>query len=264
MTIDFIEEGARISFGGKNLAATVHRPGNAGTRVPAVLFCHGYMGNRIEQRYIFVRMARCLSSFGIGSLRYDYPGCGESDGLFKDQTMEQYIESAECALGYLEKQPWHENMPAGILGYSMGGSVAAHILSRHTQLKTGVLWSAVAFPHDIFFKNRPDLGEDELLASNMRSFEYGGWEIGMDFIRSLKDKRPTERLAEYPGPIMLAHGLQDTVVPPSHTEAYLGARINDTTTITLLLPGSGHGYKPLHEDEKLLQETARWFDKYLH
>jgi dipeptidyl aminopeptidase/acylaminoacyl peptidase len=86
----------------------------------------------------------------------------------------------------------------------------------------------------------------------------------MDFFRSLEKIEPVKSLAHYPGPTLLCHGAQDTVVDLSHSRAYAAARTGpDQITELLVLPESNHGFKPLSEDETLLKKTTAWFYKYI-
>jgi hypothetical protein len=259
----FEERSLRWECSGQKLAATVHLPCSPKEKRPAVLFCHGFTGNRIEQRYIFVRASRILALDQIGSLRFDYRGCGESEGLFKDFTLLDYIEDAETALAQLKTLPGVDADRLGILGYSLGGCVAAELLRRHPEIRASVLWSPVAFPGDLFFEQSKELQQTEI-SKDKGFIEYDGWAIGVDFIRFLEKIEPVESLADYPGPTLLCHGAQDTVVDPSHSRAYAAARTRpDQITEMLVLPESNHGYKPLSEDETLLNKTTAWFCKYI-
>jgi len=264
MTILFDERLFQFPSGGLKLAATAHVPSSPDNKQPAVLFCHGFTGHRMEQRYIFVRAARRLALSGIGSLRFDYRGCGESEGAFKDFTLLDYIFDAETALARLSKLPGVDARRLGILGYSMGGCVAAEILARHPEIMASVLWAPVAFPKDLFLKRSKDPAQTEFCSGDKGFIEYDGWAIGTDFIRSLDKVDPVKSLGIYPGPALFCHGAQDTVVDLSHSQAYVAARNrSDQITETLVLPQSDHGFKPLHEDETLLEKTTKWFYQYI-
>ncbi len=264
MKMDFREEPMRFSSRGEFISATAHLPADEDAHVPAVLFCHGFTGNRIEHRYLFVRAARRLASAGIGALRFDYGGCGESEGLFEEHTFSNYIEDALLALDFLKQLPGFDSKRLGILGYSLGGSVAAEVAGQNPQLKAAVLWSPGAFPQKLFFERRQELSGSDISSSVEDFIEYDGWAIGIPFIRSLGEVVPVESLAKFPGAVLLCHGLADVVVEPSHSKAFATARNKpQQITRTLFLEESGHGYKPLKEDAKLLKETTRWFSKYL-
>lgn len=255
-----------LSFisGGNKIAASAHLTREDGPKTPAVLLCHGFTGNRIEQRYIFVRLSRQLSLFGLASLRFDFRGCGESEGLFKSFTLVDHVEDAKRALEVLQNHPRVDADRIGLLGYSLGGCIAAVVAGECSNLKTVVLWSPVAFPGKLFYQQRDDLHPGDFLSSSREYIEYDGWAIGIDFIRSLDLVAPVKSLAGFAGPVLLCHGRKDKMVDVSHSRAYLEARnLPDLITESLFLPESGHGYKPLNEDAKLLEKTTLWYKQYL-
>jgi uncharacterized protein len=259
----FMEKTVRITFKEKKIALSLHVPENPEYRVPAVLFCHGYTGSRIEQRYIFVRMARLLAKAGIASLRFDYRGCGESEGLFRDHSLLNYIEDTEFCLEYMKNLDSIINEKIGILGYSLGGAVAAETTEKHPEIKTVVLWSPVADPMELFIKRKEN--SESLQTDKIKKYiEHDGWEIGFSFINSLGKVKPVKKLGKYPGPVLLCHGEKDLVVDPKHTRDYEleRSKVKGKTKI-IFFPESGHGYKPLEEDKMLLENTRSWFLKHL-
>lgn len=264
MSIPFIERPLQFECSGEKIAATAHVPCDGAAPVPVVIFCHGYTGNRIEQRYIFVRMARRLALAGIASLRFDYRGCGESEGLFRDHTILDYVADAIAAINAAAKLPSIDARRMGILGYSLGGCVASYAALDRAEIKAIVLWAPVAFPWKLFFDRRPDFLPEDAFGADKTYVEYAGWEIGRKYVETLTALDPIQPLSQFKNPVLLCHGLQDTVVPPAHSEAYYTARIQKgLITEQLFFPKSDHGFKPLQEDTQLLEDSSLWFLKHL-
>lgn len=72
-----------IRFEHEELAATIHYPnrtneGDRRRRVPLVIICHGFVGNRIGVDRLFVKTARELAEGGYFVLRFDFAGCGKA------------------------------------------------------------------------------------------------------------------------------------------------------------------------------------------
>lgn len=267
MSSKILEQNLWFFSGDKRAAGVLHAPDNADDQIPGVLMCHGFTGNRMEQRYIFVRLARKLAEAGIGCLRFDYRGCGESEGLFKDHSVPDYIRDAQNALQILRNAPGIDEKHIGLLGYSLGGCVAAETSSRERGIKTVVLWSPVAHPEKLLDKKVEKDKIQSLISSRKKEkkfIEHDGWAIGKDFITTLGRLKPVERLSGFSGPVLLCHGMQDMVVEPEHSSSFMKARQRAGKPVkTLFLENSGHGYKPLLEDEKLLKTTVNWFQKNL-
>ena len=56
--------------------------------VPFVLNLHGFAGSASGYKYLHTHMARMLADHGVGCARFDFYGCGESDGEFSDMTFD--------------------------------------------------------------------------------------------------------------------------------------------------------------------------------
>src|SRR5579864_8279648 len=111
---------------GKMLRGVLHRPSDAaGRSLPAVVMFHGFTGNRMEAHWIFVKCARNLAQAGIASLRFDFCGSGESDGEFSEVTLRGEIADGRMAVEFLRRQRGIDAQRVGLLGLSLGGTVAA-------------------------------------------------------------------------------------------------------------------------------------------
>ena len=55
---------------GQQLVGMLHLPDGPGPH-PAVIFYHGFTGDRVENHVIFVKMARRLAAAGHAALRFD-------------------------------------------------------------------------------------------------------------------------------------------------------------------------------------------------
>src|SRR5690242_9112874 len=91
--------------GAKTLRGVLHQPaeGVPGP-APAVVFFHGFTGNRMESHWMFVRCSRALAEAGVASLRFDFYGSGESDGEFRQMTLTGEIADGRAAVAFLRKQ----------------------------------------------------------------------------------------------------------------------------------------------------------------
>src|SRR6201997_5559743 len=90
---------------GKRLRGMIHRPAKARSRrgTPAVIFLHGFTGDRMESHWIFVKCARALARVGVASLRFDFYGSGESEGEFREVTLQSEIADARAAIDFLRR-----------------------------------------------------------------------------------------------------------------------------------------------------------------
>jgi alpha-beta hydrolase superfamily lysophospholipase len=252
-----------FSAGGYRLAASLDVPAGApsGARLPAVLFCHGYTGNRVEAKRLFVLLARRLSARGIASLRFDHRGCGESDGDFLDFTAAGLIEDVEAAVETFVALDCVDSSRVAVVGYSLGGVGAACALRRFGAFRTAVLWAPVARPVIIH-------------ARLARTAQYEGWRergyvddrgtrVSAGYLAHCEERlTPLAWVKDFAGPILFLHGTEDTVVAPEHTREYVAARAHPGDE-AVMLEGADHAFAGYDHIAMLLTRSEQWLSARL-
>lgn len=233
-SIYFVNEGMK-------LYGMLHRPAEVGLH-PAVVFLHGFFDVRLGPNWLFVKLARRLMAEGITSLRFDFRGSGESEGEFSDVTVLGEVSDALVALDWLAAQPEIDADRMGLVGYSLGGCIAAIVAGRRPDLvKSLVLLSAVAHPVEAFqlMYNPPGGAPPAVRVDN--GYEIVGHIVGDALLEELPRVQPLQELAHYHGPALIVHGTQDEMLPLSGVEAYkavLGERAREH-----LVEGADHAYR---------------------
>lgn len=119
-----------VSFAsdGLQLSGVLHLPDHEPLAV--VIGCHGLMADKHSPKQI--ALARGCTSIHMAYFRFDHRGCGDSQGTFDiDTTLENRTSDLMAAVQAV-KQASGKNMPIGLFGSSLGGTVcltAAHDLS---------------------------------------------------------------------------------------------------------------------------------------
>lgn len=109
---------------GHALRGIVTLPGAEGA-YPCVVMLHGFGGSATGHRCLNVNMARSLARAGIACVRFDFYGCGESDGEFSDMLFDGLLSDAADIFAWASAQPWADADRMFLAGHSMGGYVAA-------------------------------------------------------------------------------------------------------------------------------------------
>ena len=118
-TEDLILQGPKCK-----LAATLQTPKvEKGKKVRMVIICHGFGADK--DRPLLRTIADKLQEAGIASIRFDFNGCGKSEGRFQDMTVLNEIEDAKNVIAYAQKLPWVSGI--SIVGHSQGGVVASMV-----------------------------------------------------------------------------------------------------------------------------------------
>lgn len=118
----------KVSFAsdGLRLSGIVHTPAERepGERRAAFLVLHGFGGNKDGKGAVAI--AEQLAAWGYVALRFDFRGCGESEGeRGRILCMEQVRDTAN-ALTYLQGRPEVDGRLIALIGSSFGAAVAIY------------------------------------------------------------------------------------------------------------------------------------------
>jgi esterase/lipase len=245
---------------GKWLRGMIHWP-NASTHngpVPGVVFFHGFTGDRIESHWIFVKCARALAEAGIASLRFDFYGSGESEGTFREMSLQGEIADAEDAIAFLRKQNGIVSDRIGLTGLSLGGTVAASVAGSG-QARALVLWSAVA--HTDRLRNALRRS-GKAIPDAQGNLEFDAREISAQALEEMVKVDPLASLASFKRPTLILQPGKDELVPLSDAEEFLNS-VGADVKEKVIIAGANHTYTSIAWENEVIQRTVAWFKKYL-
>ncbi len=134
-------EERRFFFQGDDeLFGVIHYP--EGTpRGTGIVMCAPFLDEYMETQGFLVNYARSLASFGYPVLRFDYRGCGESDGEWEDYSIPEYLSDIRCAMDYLSGETGVRTI--GLFGVSLGATLALMTLEREDRAAFAVVCNPV-------------------------------------------------------------------------------------------------------------------------
>lgn len=259
-----LREAITLENKGEKIFGILHRPLHSSS-VPAVVICPGFAGNKCGKFRMFVNLGKELAKLGVAVLRFDYRGSGDSEGDFRDITLEGKTSDTEKCLEFLANDPQIDASRIGLLGRSLGGAIAVLTARRMPIIHSIVLWAPV-FKSDpwrelweSFKSNRQlDQAKQEILKNlpaNIPNLEFLSQFFKLDLERELAGLKHI--------PLLHIHGEQDRVVKIEHAKDYEKARIGLDNTRFVQLPRSDHDFSDAHEQTIAIQETCQWFQKTL-
>ncbi len=226
------EEVITFDSQGQKVVGTLSLP--EGDPAPVVLLFHGFTGTRNElpvattEEGVFSRTARLLAEAGYASLRIDFRGSGDSEGLFADTTFEGQIADGLKAVELMSADPRVKGSDLAIIGWSQGGLVAAAVAGRSGTPDVVALWAAVATPEPTL---TGILGA-ETVAKGLATGEtplpvtlpWGAViELKQGYFDGLLSLDPVKEIAAYQGPLFVAQGSLDTTVLPVSADLLIAA-----------------------------------------
>ncbi len=105
-----------VSFGEQNLLLGFLTIPSCDGKAPAVIAAHGFAGTKSQRK--FVEMGRIFAEKGIAFLRFDFSGCGDSDGNPADISIGKWASDFSFAYDFLCARKEIDASRIGFLGYS--------------------------------------------------------------------------------------------------------------------------------------------------
>ncbi len=99
---------------------------------------HGLLSSKDSDKYI--ALGEALSQKGMALLRFDFRGCGESDGKWEENTVSGRIADLKSAIDWVRPSLALGDR-IGLLGSSLGGYVTLIVASADREIRAAVMWS---------------------------------------------------------------------------------------------------------------------------
>ncbi|MEY7847948.1 alpha/beta hydrolase family protein [Natrarchaeobius sp. A-rgal3] len=201
--------------------------------------CHGFLSDKSGS---YER--RCTRAVGEGynAVRFDFRGCGESDGAFADQGVSEKIADLEAVVDYFE--------PSSIVlfGSSFGGKVAFHAATGLDRVEAIVTRAPVTV-------NRAfETYRSSVAADGEHRFETGD-RIDERFFDDF-DRYPFEDVAStLEVPVAIFHGTADESVAVADSIEATGRL--ETDVLLRTVAGEGHLFSA-DAETRLLELTFDW------
>jgi hypothetical protein len=168
-----------------------------------ILFLHGG-GHSSAERYRDVQ--DFFSNHGVASLAISFRGCGKSAGDFSKSTLSDRLLDADSALQEFKLATGLSDQQIYLWGSSMGGHVAARLISRHLQLKGLILQSAAAY------------------GQNAESAPFGSkFSDSIDEENNWINSHAFTDLSTYQNQTLIIYGKDDEVIPNQVKQLYLSS-----------------------------------------
>jgi|UniRef100_A0A7V3REX5 alpha/beta superfamily hydrolase len=223
---------------------------SAGKNAPVVVMFHGFTGNHIEAHFIFARLSKALEKNGISSVRFDFRGSGNSSGTFEEMTLSSESSDAYSVINYVKS---HFNSRLGVLGLSMGGTVALLTVEK-VKPDALCLWAPAAKNREVFSPGIPAIPGD------LEFFDVGGIRVSKQFAKEVLSFDAFGNAKKYRGPALIIHGTSDQSVPFPHSQDL----VKEFKSGKLIpVEGSDHVFSSFEWSEKAISETVKFFSEKL-
>ena len=120
----------------KELVGILHLPQKE--KPPLVLICHGFQKTKTDRKFVF--LARELAKAGFAIFRFDFEGCGDSEGDPKEITFLNEVEDLKMAINFVLANSDLNSKNLAIVADS-SGAIVASLFAKDHPVKTLCFWN---------------------------------------------------------------------------------------------------------------------------
>jgi len=199
----------RVTFesaDGSTLSARIELPASGRPRAWA-LFAHCFTCSKNVGAAVDI--TRALSGLGIGVLRFDFTGLGESEGDFADTSFSSNVEDITAAAQFMAVEL---GAPAILIGHSLGGAAVLQAAGRIPSVKAVVTIGAPAAPVHVLA--HVTSSRDEIEQSGEATVRIGGraFRVKRQFLEDLEAQNVDRVVASLDRALLIFHSPVDEVV----------------------------------------------------
>jgi alpha/beta superfamily hydrolase len=233
------EEPVSFSTAEGNLRGIIHYPASA--PLGCIITCHGLFSSKESDKFILLGERFAREKFVL--LRFDFRGCGESDGDVQDTTITGRKKDLQAAVAFIQRHMPSSARRVGFLGSSLGGFIALLVAPCHASVKAVVTW-ATPFSFD-----------------NLRTaINSTSPRLREDFFIDASTYHP-QRFVPRVKNLLIIHGDRDETVPVSHARRLYQAA--EEPKELKIVAGADHIFSDGNDRNRAITASLNWFKHYL-
>ncbi|WP_026819216.1 alpha/beta hydrolase family protein [Arthrobacter castelli] len=204
------------------------------------------------------RTSKALAKAGIGSLRFDFTGLGDSEGDFADATFSNNVANIEYAAEFMKSQGRTLSL---VVGHSLGG---AAILSAAQNLDEIDAFVTIGAPYDpAHLEHAFEPVMDEIFDEGSAEIKVGGRSLNVrkELLEDLRSHDLTTRIETLRRPLLVMHSPTDNQVGIENAGRIFNAARHPKSFISL--EGSDHLLLGRGDARRAANIVSAWADQYL-
>lgn len=225
-----------------------------------IVLAYGLNGDRVCVNRTFVTTARRWAEKGLACYRFDYRGCGLSDGEFWRSSMGGRAKDLEAVLRFAQYE--YPLLPIVVTGFSDGCRVAMTI-NPEPNISGWLLWSPVLIPPAPPVDSNNARAPHTILCGWQRHptvpvvvQPLNGLWLAHSYYGRRRDLQTTHHAHT---PICVVHGANDR-----STDASVALLRDTNSTIREVeIPGAHHLFTERGASEELYAQSTRWLSSVL-
>ncbi|MDZ7682703.1 MAG: alpha/beta fold hydrolase [Fodinibius sp.] len=240
---------------GVKLSARIDEP-DQGVTKGAALFAHCFTCSK-NLRAVG-RISRTLTEHGMGVLRFDFTGLGESEGDFADTNFSSNIDDLQAAAEYMD-QEW--STPRMLIGHSLGGAAVLQAAHRIASVEAVATIGAPCNPKHVAHLLVDK--KDEIEEKGEARVKLAGrvFTIKKQFLDDLKEQAMNKIIKNLDKALLIFHSPVDKTVGIDNAAHIYKLAKHPKSFISL--DDADHLLTNEEDAHYVGSVTAAWVDRYL-
>lgn len=247
----------RIQFtneAGHTLAGLIDAP--AGSARAWALFAHCFTCSKNLKAATHI--AEALNDAGIGVLRFDFTGLGQSEGEFAETSFSSNVTDLVDAAKWLESE---HDAPAILLGHSLGGTA---VLRAAREIPSAVAVATIGSPAEpSHVKHLFGVSLDELEREGSAEVDIGGrpFRVKREFVEDLEKHDLLSEVGQLRRALLVMHAPLDAIVEIDNASSLFIAARHPKSFVSL--DDADHLLSRQEDSRYAGAVLAAWASKYL-
>jgi len=222
---------------------------------PLVIMIHGFPGNKDSHDSVFQNLEQIIGEKNYHTLRFDFRGCGESDGREEDFTLESASEDIGSVLDWAKDQDYTrfificEGLGAPVTFMNAPEQGICYIL----------LWPMLDMPHIAKTIFKADEIEDEWKKAGYALIDEN--RVGIPLIEQLEKADISGPISDLNRPVLVMHGAQDEISPINQLDTLRAHASSRRIEITSFQDGT-HGLTQANHRKTMFYHIMQFIEKY--
>ncbi len=230
-------------------------------KVPLVIMMHGTGSQKDEAGDGFRMLAPKLATNNIASIRFDFPGSGDSKASYRLYSNSTAIRDAIDVAKYASSLKKVNSSKIGVLGWSQGGTDALLAAGSSNKFKSVATWAGSLNISEMVTKEMRE--EANKKGFTLLKFEWRGpLELSKKWIDEADNMDVLSYVAKIKAPIGSFHGSKDSVVSLDDSKKVQKVSKNKKSKL-FVINNTGHTFGvfsgSLDKYEELSDKTVQWF-----
>lgn len=203
-------------------------------------------------------ISRALTLKGIGVMRFDFTGLGQSSGAFADTNFSNNVADLLDVFSFMKT---HYSAPEILIGHSLGGAAILMAAASLKNIKAMVTIGAPAEPQHVTHLFEEELETIERQGTARVNIGGRPFEIKKQFIDDLEQQKLPEIVRSIKKPYLIMHAPLDNIVGINNAAKLYDAAFHPKSFISL--DGADHLLSKKRDALYAAEIIASWLKRYV-